>query len=185
MNLIEILLLSMSLSVDTLVVSLGGSVSLGRISPGKVLKVSLAFGLMQAGLIFLGWLAGASVATFIHKAAHIIGFVILLYIGGSMIWSAMRKSEECTDLCGIRNLLLAAFATSIDALATGVVFVPFKEWLVTAVLIIGLVSFLFSFAGTYIGVCFGRRFHFKVELVGGVILVLIGLKILLEHLLGS
>ena len=68
MNLIEILLLSMSLSVDTLVVSLGGSVSLGRISPGKVLKVSLAFGLMQAGLIFLGWLAGASVASFIHKA---------------------------------------------------------------------------------------------------------------------
>ena len=115
MNLIEILLLSMSLSVDTLVVSLGGSVSLGRISPGKVLKVSLAFGLMQAGLIFLGWLAGASVASFIHKAAHIIGFVILLYIGGSMIWSAMRKSEERTDLCGIRNLLLAAWDKGIGS----------------------------------------------------------------------
>ena len=161
MNLIEILLLSMSLSVDTLVVSLGGSVSLGRISPGKVLKVSLAFGLMQAGLIFLGWLAGASVASFIHKAAHIIGFVILLYIGGSMIWSAMRKSEERTDLCGIRNLLLAAFATSLAV--TVAVFV---------------MTVLAAGFGVSCGCLIGCRFGVPVKIAGGLVLVGIGVSLL-------
>ena len=93
MSFIEIILLSLSLSVDTLAVSMGGSMSLGRMSPSKVLKVSLAFGMMQAALIFAGWLLGASVASFVHQAAHVIGFVILLYIGGSMIWGHWRWEE--------------------------------------------------------------------------------------------
>ena len=181
MNLIEILLLSMSLSVDTLVVSLGGSVSLGRISPGKVLKVSLAFGLMQAGLIFLGWLAGASVASFIHKAAHIIGFVILLYIGGSMIWSAMRKSEERTDLCGIRNLLMAAFATSIDAFAVGISLamagMPLERSLALTVAVFVMTVLAAGF-GVSCGCLIGCRFGVPAKIAGGLVLVGIGVSLL-------
>ncbi len=181
MSFVEIILLSMSLSVDTLAVSLGGSVSLGRISPGKVSKVSLAFGLMQALLIFLGWAAGASVASFIHQAAHIIGFVILMYIGGSMVWSAVRKSEEKTDLSGVRNLLLAAFATSIDAFAVGISLAMAGMQsdnalaLVAAVFCMTVLAAAFGVScGAFIGCRCGR----PAKIAGGIVLIGIGISLL-------
>lgn len=181
MDFIEIILLSLSLSVDTVVVSLGGSVSLGRISPAKVLKVSLVFGLMQAGLIFGGWLLGASVASILHKVAHVIGFAILLYIGGSMVWSALRCSEEKVDLNGMRNLLLAAFATSIDAFAVGVSLamagMSLDPALSVTVTVFGT-TVLAAVFGVASGSFIGRRFGTPARIIGGLVLIAIGIKLL-------
>lgn len=181
MNFIEIILLSLSLSVDTVVVSLGGSMSLGRISPAKVLKVSLVFGLMQAGLIFVGWLLGASVASILHKVAHVIGFVILLYIGGSMIWSAVRSSEEKVDLNGMKRLLLAAFATSIDAFAVGVSLamggMMLNQALAVTVTVFGM-TVLAAVFGIASGSFIGSRFGTPARIVGGLVLIAIGAKLL-------
>lgn len=181
MDFIEIILLSLSLSVDTLVVSLGGSMSLGRISPAKVLKVSLVFGLMQAGLIFAGWLLGASVASIVHKVAHIIGFVILLYIGGSMIWTAVRSSEEKVDLNGMRQLLLAAFATSIDAFAVGVSLamagMALNPALSVTLTVFGITVLAAAF-GVAGGSFIGCRFGTPARIIGGLVLMAIGIKLL-------
>ena len=181
MSVLEIILLSLSLSVDTLVVSLGGSVSLGRVSPGKVLKVSLAFGIMQAMLIFLGWLLGASVASFIHKAAHVIGFVILLYIGGSMVWSALRKSEETVDLRGMKHLLLAAFATSIDAFAVGVSLAMSgmeTDDALSLTVAVFATTVLASVFGVSCGSLIGCRFGTPARITGGLVLIGIGIRLL-------
>lgn len=182
MNFIEILLLSLSLSVDTLVVSMSGSVSLGRMSPSKVLKVSLAFGIMQAGLIFAGWLLGASVASFVHQAAHIIGFVILLYIGGSMIWSAVRKSDENVCLNGMRHLLLAAFATSVDAFAVGVSLamtgMEFSPAISLTVAVFAM-TVLAAVFGVVCGSLVGCRFGTPARVAGGLVLIAIGIRLLI------
>lgn len=182
MNFVEIILLSLSLSVDTLVVSLGGSVSIGKTSPAKVLKVSLAFGIMQAALIFLGWLLGASVASFVHQAAHVIGFVILFYIGGSMIWSALKKSEDKVNLNGIKHLLLAAFATSIDAFAVGVSLamggMELNPALSLTVSVFGM-TVLAAVFGVSSGSFIGCRFGTPAKIIGGLVLIGIGIRLLL------
>lgn len=193
MDIISIILLAVGLAMDCLAVSVSKGICAKRFYVGYALRMAFLFGLFQGLMPLAGYAVSSLFAEQIKAVDHWVAFLLLGFIGGRMIVETYRHTDDCPvdgEMPAQRHyawsaLLPLAFATSIDALATGVVFVPFKEWLVTAVLIIGLVSFLFSFAGTYIGVCFGRRFHFKVELVGGVILVLIGLKILLEHLLGS
>lgn len=181
MDFIEIILLSLSLSVDTLAVSLGGSVSVGRTGPAKVLKVSLAFGVMQAALIFLGWILGASVAGLVHQAAHVIGFVILLYIGGSMIWSAVKKVEDRINLNGMKHLLLAAFATSIDAFAVGVSLamggMELNPALALTVSVFGMTVLAAAF-GISCGSLIGCRFGIPARIAGGVVLAGIGIKLL-------
>ena len=113
--------MALSLSVDTLVVSMCGGVSLGRITAGKVLKVASAFAVMQTALLSAGWLFGNSIVRYIESIAGVVGFLLLLYIGVNMIRGALKKeSDDHVDLSGIRNLLLAAVATSIDAAAVGV-----------------------------------------------------------------
>ena len=181
MSFIEIILLSLSLSVDTLAVSMGGSMSLGRTSPSKVLKVSLAFGMMQAALIFAGWLLGASVASFVHQAAHVIGFVILLYIGGSMIWGAVRKSEENVNLNGVKHLLLAAFATSVDAFAVGISLAMGGMELSPAVALtvtVFAMTVLAAVFGIVCGSLVGCRFGAPARVAGGLVLIAIGIRLL-------
>ena len=121
MTLFEILLLSASLSVDSFAVSMGGSVSLGRPSAGKTLSVAAVFGTVQSMFLFAGWAAGYSVVSYISPAAHVLAFVILAYIGGSMLFSAFRNDEGGgVDIAGTKRLLAAAVASSIDAAAVGV-----------------------------------------------------------------
>lgn len=182
MDIIEIFLMSLSLSVDTIVVSMSGSVTLGKIRPPKVFTVALVFGLVQAGLLFGGWLAGASVASLVHKAAHVIGFLILLYIGGTMAWSGIRPSgEDDVNLCGLRHLFLAAVATSIDAFAVGVslamsgVAGPDIRALTASV---GTVTVLAAAAGVSCGSLAGRKFGRPAKTAGGIVLIAIGVKLL-------
>ena len=181
MDIYEILLMALSLSVDSLVVSMSGSVTLGRVRIPKVAAVAAVFGSVQSGLLISGWLIGTSVASLVHKVAHVIGFVILLYIGGSMIWSAMRKSEERTDLCGIRNLLLAAFATSIDAFAVGISLamagMPLERSLAVTVAVFVMTVLAAGF-GVSCGCLIGCRFGVPAKIAGGLVLVGIGVSLL-------
>ena len=179
MDIIGILLMALSLSVDSLVVSMSGSVTLGKVGWRRVLAVALVFGAVQAFLLMAGWL---TVASLVHKVAHFIGFVILLYIGGSMVWSAVRKGqEEKVDLTGLAHLFLAAVATSIDACAVGVSLamsdVPSGDmWVLTAA--VGLTTMAAASAGTSCGSIVGRRFGRPAKALGGLALVAIGVKLL-------
>ena len=161
MDIWEIVLLSLSLSVDSLVVSISGSVSLGRLRLSRVIYVAAVFAIIQAGLLFLGWLAGVAVATLIHRIAHATGFIILLYLGGSAIWSALNPSGEGgkVSLQGIWHLSIAALATSIDAFA--------------------VVTMAASAFGVRFGALAGRKFGRPAKLAGGIVLILIGVKLIL------
>ena len=182
MDIIGILLMALSLSVDSLVVSMSGSVTLGKVGWRRVLVVALVFGAVQAFLLMAGWLIGASVASLVHKVAHFIGCVILLYISGSMVWSAVRKGqEEKVDLTGLAHLFLAAVATSIDACAVGVSLamsdVPSGDmWVLTAA--VGRTTMAAASAGTSCGSIVGRRFGRPAKALGGLALVAIGVKLL-------
>lgn len=183
MDLIEILVMALSLSVDSLVVSMSGSVTVGRINFSKVMSVALVFGIVQAALLFLGWLLGASVVSLVHRVAHIIGFVILLYIGGSMVWSAVRgDGGDKVDLDGISRLLVAAVATSIDAFAVGVSLamsdVTRPDMLVLTAAV-GLVTMLASGFGIACGSFLGRRFGRPARVIGGLALIAIGVKLVM------
>ena len=120
MTFAEILLLALSLSVDSFVVSLGGSVTLGRINIWKILSVAAVFGIVQAVCLFAGWISGYSIVAYVSKIAPYVALVILSYLGVRMIISGARGNDESVDLAGFRNMILAAVATSIDAVAVGV-----------------------------------------------------------------
>ena len=117
MTFAEILLLALSLSVDSFVVSLGGSVTLGRINIWKILSVAAVFGIVQAVCLFAGWISGYSIVAYVSKIAPYVALVILSYLGVRMIISGARGNDESVDLAGFRNMILAAVATSIDAVA--------------------------------------------------------------------
>lgn len=182
MDIFEILLMALSLCVDSLVVSMSGSVTLGRVRMHKVMTVAVVFGLVQAGLLVLGWLFGASVASLVHRAAHIIGFLILLYIGGSMLWSAFRGGEdEKVDLSGMSRLLLAAAATSVDAAAVGVSLAMSEVesgdiWILTFT--VGILTMVAASAGICCGSLAGRKFGRPAKGVGGAVLIGIGVRLL-------
>lgn len=180
----EIVLLSLSLSVDSLVVSISGSVSLGRLRFSRVIYVAAVFAIVQAGLLFFGWLAGVAVAALIHKIAHTIGFVILLYLGGSAIWSAVNSTEDNgrVSLQGIWHLSVAAVATSIDAFAVGASLAMSEvsnDDIAVLVAGVGAVTFAASAFGVRCGSFIGRKFGRPAKLAGGLVLILIGIKLVL------
>lgn len=184
MTIIEIILLSLSLSVDSFAVSMCGSVTLGKTSAWKVLYVAIVFALMQPMLLFVGWVFGASIVNFVSKVANIIGFLLLVYIGCNMIIPALKKGGEkrSVNLSGFRNLLLAAVATSVDASAAGVSLamteMSSKELLVTVISLF-VVTFAFSAAGGFGGSSLGQKFGQPAQITGGIMLIAIGLKFLL------
>ena len=189
MTTIEIWLLAVALAMDCFAVSITGGFALGRIRVKPILWMALLFGFFQAAMPFIGWIGTKYFSTYIDWFDHWIAFALLVFIGGKMFVEGMKGSEEGHfDPTSLRVLLALAVATSIDALAVGISFTcvgwtAFSN-ILSPILIIGLVSFLFAVAGSLIGIFLGRRFHFPVEQVGGILLILIGVKILLEHLLG-
>ena len=130
----------------------------------------------------IGYLLGLRFENIIQNVDHWIAFVLLAFIGGNMIKESFSKAEEMNDDFGIKTMLIMAVATSIDALAVGITFAFLNVSILPASALIGVTTFLLSFAGIYIGNVFGACYKSKAELAGGVILILIGLKILLEHL---
>ena len=149
----------------------------------KAAIVGLWFGGFQALMPAIGYVLGAQFQEAIASIDHWIAFVLLALIGGNMIHEALDNDEEEADASlDVKTMFLLAVATSIDALAIGITFAFLKVNIIPAVCFIGIVTFIISFAGVKIGNVFGARYKNKAEIVGGIILILLGLKILLEHL---
>ncbi len=185
MDILSIILIAIGLAMDCFAVSITKGITSGKPQWGKALLMALLFGLFQGGMPLIGFFAGVAFTEQIARFDHWIALALLGFIGGKMIWESLHEDEEqnCTEHCdfSFKTLILLAIATSIDALATGIIFVPTPEIIWHAVSIIAFVSFLFAGVGYIIGIFCGKRFHFNVELLGGLILIAIGLKIFIEH----
>ena len=181
-SIILALLLAVSLCADCFAVSLCSGVTMGNVRRRQVLTIALVFGFVQAGLLLLGYLFGDLFVGYVEKFAHWIGFLLLLYVGGSMILEAVKGKEEARDLNGLRNIIVASIATSIDALAVGISLSMEQDTLSSALLktaAVFLVTVLSVVAGILGGRSIGTRFGRTAEFFGGIVLILIGLNILL------
>ena len=178
MGIIEIILIGVGLSMDAFAVSICKGLSTQRLKPSHYLIIGAWFGGFQALMPAIGYLLGATFEKYITAFDHWIAFILLVLIGSNMIKESFSKEEEHTDASfAFKTMLLMAIATSIDALAVGVTF-----GLLPDVNIIGSTTFILSGVGLKVGNVFGLRYKSKAELAGGIILILIGIKILLEHL---
>ena len=182
MGFTELLMIAVGLSMDAFAVSICKGLSLRRLRVRHALLAGLYFGGFQALMPLLGWALGVRFRVFIERVDHWIAFFLLLVIGLSMIREALGRAEEQNDDFSVKTMLLLAVATSIDALAVGVTFAFLQVHILPAVGLIGVTTFLLSALGIYVGKVFGARFRAGAELAGGLILILIGTKILLEHL---
>lgn len=188
MSIWEILLIGLGVSADAFAVSMCKGVEMKKFVWKYALLIALFFGGFQMLMPVIGWAAGTLFEKYITQFDHWIAFGLLLLLGGKMIYDGVcdkeeRKEGENEQLrLGLVTLLVMAIATSIDALAVGVTFAFLKVNILLAVSIIGATTFAFSLVGVGIGVKVGDRFKNKSEITGGVILILIGVKILLEHL---
>ena len=183
MGLIELFLIAVGLSMDAFAVSVCKGLAMPKCTFKKAAIVGLWFGGFQALMPAIGYILGAQFQEASASIDHWIAFVLLALIGGNMIHEALDNDEEEADASlDVKTMFLLAVATSIDALAIGITFAFLKVNIIPAVCFIGIVTFIISFAGVKIGNVFGARYKNKAEIVGGVILILLGLKILLEHL---
>ena len=183
MGLIELFLFAVGLSMDAFAVSVCKGLAMPKCTFKKAAIVGLWFGGFQALMPAIGYVLGAQFQEAIASIDHWIAFVLLALIGGNMIHEALDNDEEEADASlDVKTMFLLAVATSIDALAIGITFAFLKVNIIPAVCFIGIVTFIISFAGVKIGNVFGARYKNKAEIVGGIILILLGLKILLEHL---
>lgn len=184
MGTVDLIFLGIGLSMDAFAAALCRGVEMKKIKWGRCFLVAAFFGGFQALMPLVGWLLGTAFQKAISDIDHWIAFALLVLIGGKMIFDALRESdrEKKEDRFSLISVLLAAVATSIDALAVGVSFALIKVDIWLSIAVIGIITFLLSIAGVFIGSRFGNRFENKAEIAGGVILILIGVKILLEHL---
>ena len=181
MGFVELFLIAVGLSMDAFAVSICKGLSLGKLKARHAALVGLYFGGFQALMPILGWLLGFRFEHVIESIDHWVAFALLSIIGVSMIRES-GKTEELSGDLGVKSMLVLAVATSIDALAVGITFAFLSVKILPAAALIGVTTFLLSALGVYIGHAFGLKYKAKAELAGGVILILIGLKILLEHL---
>lgn len=182
---IEILLISVSVAMDAFAVSIGKGLTVTRVRPVDVIKTALWFGGFQALFPLLGFFAANTFSKYVTAVDHWIIFALLTFIGGNMIREAFGEEEENsreTAQFDWRHMLPLAVACSIDAFAVGVSFAFMKVNIWFSVIVIGVVTGAFSAAGLYIGRVFGARWQKPAQIAGGAVLVLIGLKVLLEHL---
>lgn len=184
MGITELIIIAIGLSMDAFAVSIGKGLALPRVRYRHALCAGLWFGGFQALMPVAGYLLGSAFASFVEAWDHWISFILLAYIGINMIKEAFESKEESKDKSfAIRIMFLLAVATSIDALAVGVSLAFLNASILSSAMVIGITTFLFSAAGVYIGNLFGNRYRKTAECIGGVILIVIGIKILIEHLL--
>lgn len=183
MSFLELFLIAVGLSMDAFAVSICKGLSMKKMNPAHAVIVGLYFGGFQALMPLLGYLLGAQFQNAIASFDHWIAFLLLAFIGINMIREALNpESESCDASVAPKDMLVLAVATSIDALAVGVTFAFLQVQIVSAVSIIGITTFVLSIVGVKAGTVFGCRYKSKAELAGGIILLCIGLKILVEHL---
>ena len=184
MDIISLLLLAVGLSMDAFAVSVCKGLALKKVSLRHMCIVGAWFGGFQALMPSLGYLLGSRFEQYITAIDHWIAFILLVLIGANMIREALSKeeAEEANASLAFKTMLLMAVATSIDALAVGITFAFLSVHIVPAALTIGATTFLLSAAGVKVGSVFGLRYKKRAEIAGGLILCLLGVKILLEHL---
>ena len=187
MDNITLVLVAIGLAMDAFSVAVTDGIILKKIKFNYALKIGLFFGVFQFGMLFLGNILGGTFAEYISEFDHWIAFFLLTIIGGKMIYDAIKGDEEENineqkNPLGFKTLVVLAIATSLDALAVGISFAAMNIDIVFSASVVGLVAFLCSFFGVYIGGKFGNLFGSKSEIVGGLVLIGIGIKILVEHL---
>ena len=185
LDLISISVIALGLSADCFAVAFSGCITMKSVSKKQIVIASLSFGIFQALMPLLGWLAGQTVVDYIAGFDHWLAFGLLAFIGGKMVWESFRnKDEDCrTDITKWSTLLTLSVATSIDALAVGLTFAFLEVNITLACGIIGLTTFIVSILGFVLGRKAGKVLGKRAELIGGLILIAIGLRILLSHLL--
>lgn len=186
MQTVQLVFIAVGLAADAFAVSVSSGAIIEQLRLRHALRIALFFGFFQAIMPWLGWRIGSLASDLIRSVDHWLAFVILCAIGGKMIYESFwleKEQKEAADPLNLYVLFSLAIATSIDALAVGVTFSFLDISILAPVLVIGAVTFLFSLAGTYIGEYCGHIFENRIELAGGLILIAIGSKILLEHTL--
>lgn len=183
MGIVEITILGIGLAMDAFAVAICKGLSMKKMNWKNAIIIALYFGIFQAVMPIIGYFLGTTFEDFVTKFDHWIAFVLLLAIGGNMIKEAFDKNcENKNDKVDFKTMVILALATSIDALAVGITFAFFEVNVLLAITIIGLITFFVSIVGVKIGNRFGDKYQSKAEFLGGVILILLGIKILLEHL---
>jgi putative Mn2+ efflux pump MntP len=185
MGIVELFLIAVGLSMDAFAVSVCKGLAMRKCTWKKAAIVGLYFGVFQAGMPVIGYVLGVQFKDVITSIDHWIAFILLGIIGVNMIREAIGRCEECEEQdesLDVRTMVGLAVATSIDALAVGVTFAFLQVDIIPAVSFIGITTFLISFAGVKIGNVFGSKYKKRAEITGGIILILLGAKILIEHL---
>lgn len=185
MSPLKVIAIAVALSMDAFAVAVAGGATLKPPLRGKALKTGLFFGGFQALMPLAGWLLGSTMRSYVAGVDHWVAFILLAGVGGKMIYESLRGGGAgVCDVCGNVPLLVLAIATSIDAFAVGLSLSFLGSGIVAPALAIGAVTFAFSAGGIYLGARAGHFFENRIEIAGGALLILIGFKILLEHLYG-
>lgn len=185
MGFIELIILSIGLAMDAFAVAICKGLSINKMNWKNATIVGLYFGIFQALMPILGYILGVNFQSKITNIDHWIAFILLFGIGINMIKDALfKEKEEVNDSLKFKEMIILAIATSIDALTVGITFAFLKVNIILSASLIGIITFIISVAGVKIGNVFGDKYEKKAELVGGIILILLGVKILLEHLIG-
>lgn len=184
---VELLLIGVGLAMDAFAVSICKGLAMRKVNKKQAVIIGLFFGGFQALMPLIGWLLGSQFESYITNIDHWIAFILLAFIGGKMLLEAVKPEEDVEieqmdPPLDIKEMFLLAVATSIDALAVGITFAFLDYPIVEAISIIGITTFIISVGGVYVGNFFGNKYKNKAEFAGGLILVLIGLRILLSHL---
>ena len=194
MSLIELFVIAVGLSMDAFAVAICKGLSLRKVSLKECTKVGLYFGGFQGGMPLIGFILGVQFKDYIVSIDHWIAFILLSFIGINMIRESREKDDEkgVVDLAevaageenelGFKSMIMLSIATSIDALAVGVTFAFLQVDIIPAVSFIGIVTFILSMIGVKVGNIFGVKYKSKAEFAGGLILIMMGIKILIEHL---
>ena len=183
MGIISILLIAVGLAMDSLAVSISGGIVMRPFCIRQSLRLALTMGIFQGGMTLLGWLMGVSFSSYITAFDHWIAFILLGFLGGKMIYESFGEEETTISSFSTKTLLTLGVATSIDALAVGVSMAFLKTSIYFPAFIIGFVTFALSLIGVISGYRFGKIKGINVELFGGIILIAIGVKLLIEHLM--
>lgn len=187
---LEFILLGIGLAMDAFAVSICKGLGMVKVNKKQAFLIGLFFGGFQAIMPLIGWGLGIQFEKYINFLAHWIAFVLLVFIGGKMLYEVWKEKKEEAVGCAccenetdfsMKDLFVLAVATSIDALAVGVSFALLGRPILEAVMIIGILTFIISITGVYIGNFFGSRYKHKAEVVGGIILIFLGIKIVFEH----
>lgn len=185
MKLFELFFISIGLAMDAFAVSICKGLSMKKMNWKKAIIIGLYFGFFQGLMPVIGYFLGSRFETIVTNVDHWIAFILLSIIGGNMIKESRAvETEYCNDDISFKTMLMLAIATSIDALAVGITFAFLKVNFVLSISMIGVVTFILSIIGVKIGNKFGDKYENKAEMLGGCILIIMGIKILVQHLLG-